>query len=500
MNKKITLFALSLLLTLSINAQWDTETEEDYVTTTYPVSITPTGVNFLKMVRNNGTWANATFGMSYGGSEGTFRFYSKWQGVGTGKLSLNPITGYFGIGNVDPQYLLDVSGDINLTGTLYQDGTEVNLSSGIWTDEADGSFNIIDIGKHTLGSYSKAVIILHEIYDDAAIEKNYAVGTLYAFRGSESATNRTNVAQINTSSAYTQTYGTVISTAANNDSKWTLVTVTYNGTKYLAAQVPYRADFHNYSYKFMGRAYSSSECMLLIEYEDGGEVINSEIANSMEEFSPNMDEFHDVSDFIVNGNVGIGTTSPSAKLEVAEGGNILLSGEEENAGDLIFRNEDAEQLGRIWTGSQGTSLLYLSSGDNTADLKIDENGYVNVTSRLFVNGRIGIGTTAPTTALTVKGTVRASKVQIVSDDEIPASDYVFHDDYDLKSLSEVEDFVKENKHLPEVPSAAEFKENGYSVGEMDDILLRKIEELTLYIIDQQKTINSLQTEVESLKN
>lgn len=136
-------------------------------------------------------------------------------------------------------------------------------------------------------------------------------------------------------------------------------------------------------------------------------------------------------------------------------------------------------------------------------------GKLNVDNKFLVNynGNVGIGTTNPTERLTVKGTILASKVQIVNDTEIPASDYVFKEDYKLLSIEELESFVKENKHLPEVPSAAEFQENGYSVGQMDDLLLRKIEELTLYVIDLQKQMNDkdekieeLQSEVEKLKN
>ena len=75
--------------------------------------------------------------------------------------------------------------------------------------------------------------------------------------------------------------------------------------------------------------------------------------------------------------------------------------------------------------------------------------------------------------------------------DVPSSDFVFEPNYNLKSLSEVEAFVTENKHLPDVPSAKEFKENGYKIGEMDNLLLQKIEELTLYIIDLQKQIEEL---------
>jgi hypothetical protein len=127
--------------------------------------------------------------------------------------------------------------------------------------------------------------------------------------------------------------------------------------------------------------------------------------------------------------------------------------------------------------------------DNTvAGIRLGNNAesYIYATG-----GNIGIGTTLPSEKLTVKGTILATKVQIVNDSEIPASDYVFEEDYELRTLEEVEAFVKENKHLPEVPSATEFKENGYSVGEMDDILLRKVEELTLYIIELKKEIEEL---------
>ncbi len=76
---------------------------------------------------------------------------------------------------------------------------------------------------------------------------------------------------------------------------------------------------------------------------------------------------------------------------------------------------------------------------------------------------------------------------------MPDADYVFEDEYQLPDIEEIEKFVKINKHLPDVPSANEMKENGYNVGEMDEILLKKIEELTLYIIE-------LNEEIEKLKN
>ena len=91
--------------------------------------------------------------------------------------------------------------------------------------------------------------------------------------------------------------------------------------------------------------------------------------------------------------------------------------------------------------------------------------------------------------LMVNGGILCEKLKVIAD--VPNSDYVFEKDYKLKTLEEVNAFVKMNKHLPEVPSAKCFKEDGYSVGEMDDLLLRKVEEMTLYIIQMNKEIENL---------
>lgn len=106
-----------------------------------------------------------------------------------------------------------------------------------------------------------------------------------------------------------------------------------------------------------------------------------------------------------------------------------------------------------------------------------------------INGNVGIGTVSPLYKLDVKGIIRATEVKIVSVDNFP--DYVFDKDYKLKSLDELQHFIQNNGHLPEIPSAQDVKENGMSLVEMNVKLLQKVEELTLYVIELKGQIDKL---------
>ena len=110
------------------------------------------------------------------------------------------------------------------------------------------------------------------------------------------------------------------------------------------------------------------------------------------------------------------------------------------------------------------------------------------------DGRVGIGTYHPTAnyLLTVAGGIHARKIYITS---WAGADFVFSQEYKLRTLSELDQFVNQNKHLPEIPSAKEMEENGMDMGEFQIKLLQKIEELTLYIIQQQKEIEELKTKL-----
>ena len=121
--------------------------------------------------------------------------------------------------------------------------------------------------------------------------------------------------------------------------------------------------------------------------------------------------------------------------------------------------------------------------------------YLNGTTH--ITGNVGIGSEPSLVyKLGVNGTIGCRKVVVTN---TGWADYVFEQDYKLMPLNELESFIQDNKHLPEVPSASHVEENGVELSEMNVLLLKKVEELTLYILQQNQDIQTLKEEVQSLK-
>lgn len=198
-------------------------------------------------------------------------------------------------------------------------------------------------------------------------------------------------------------------------------------------------------------------------------------------------------DFRISGKLGVGTATPSTQLEVngamkltSTYGNLTVSSTDANYMRFntslpAFHFNKPLCLQNTVVRGTGRALLFYTN-TNTQCLTLLDN-------------RVGIGTQNPLYSLDVNGTIRAKEIRV----ETTGADFVFADDYQLRPLSEVKAFIAENKHLPEIQSAQEMQENGVSVSELQTRLLQKIEELTLYILQQDETIQELRQEVELLK-
>jgi hypothetical protein len=190
------------------------------------------------------------------------------------------------------------------------------------------------------------------------------------------------------------------------------------------------------------------------------------------------------------GNVGIGTTSPGIyKLLIqGDGSNNIISGvynpSTTNGAGLMISDNINNYTWKTVPGSSG-SMLTLGYANNTAEFL-----------RVSYNGFVGIGTTNPTQLLSVAGNIQSKKLIVT---QSGWSDYVFKPSYHLKSLSELATFIKANKHLPDIPSTKEVEKDGIDVGATEALLLKKIEELTLYMIDQNKRMDALSKENLNLK-
>jgi trimeric autotransporter adhesin len=238
-----------------------------------------------------------------------------------------------------------------------------------------------------------------------------------------------------------------------------------------------------------------------------------------------------------DGEVGIGTVTPLARLHIPAGedadlssstngfimlgpGNttsllldnneIMVRNTNTTAGTLAIQNDGGEvTVGARTTINKGGEALALNG--NNPGMSFYQNGafrsfinqsaselYVGVNAgnlHLDATGQVAIGAVIPAASaykLTVTGKIICEelKVKLVSS---VWPDYVFDKKYKLKSLSEVEKFIAKNNHLPNIPSAAEVEKNGIEVGDMQKKMMEKIEELTLYIIDLQKQVDILKT-------
>ncbi|MBC7774611.1 MAG: hypothetical protein H7246_04170 [Phycisphaerae bacterium] len=262
-------------------------------------------------------------------------------------------------------------------------------------------------------------------------------------------------------------------------------------------------------------------------------------------FSIRTNSYDGAEKFVVTnkGNVGIGTDSPNAKLEIAQGNLHVDSGYGIEFGD---QNSFSPPHSKIWENS-ATGHLIIRPGGFGGFPEGPVPGYLELQGKVFVNtpysdvsslrfgdpssvsgigskrtpggnqygldlytpgggmqiannGKVGIGISDPANMpgnykLYVADGILTEKVKVALKNTGDWADYVFADNYKLRSLTEVESFIRENKHLPGVPSAEEVQKTGIDVATMDAKLLEKIEELTLYMIELKKDNEQLRKEM-----
>lgn len=212
-----------------------------------------------------------------------------------------------------------------------------------------------------------------------------------------------------------------------------------------------------------------------------------------------------------NGFVGIGTTNPTTLLDLSSNLKLGLISQFPAEGSVSEGDWGNYIIGDILTG-QRLRLGVSNDLYTRAEISLDNNnlaagtisfktanGNGGTAVRMFVrgDGNIGIGTTNPGSLLSVNGKIAATEINVKVD--VTAPDYVFEPDYDLLPLTELERYIMKNKHLPEVPSAAEMTNDGLNLKEMNLLLLKKVEELTLHMIDMKKEIETLKANQKSKK-
>lgn len=200
------------------------------------------------------------------------------------------------------------------------------------------------------------------------------------------------------------------------------------------------------------------------------------------------------------GSLGLGVQSPSAKLHVKANDNswpLSIMECNSQAGTWL-------SLGNTSAGGRWYSLIATGSGNGEGPGKLlfTSNSSFGQTKAIAMaldsNGNVMMGTTTPATGykLTVAGKIICTELKVQLQ---PFPDYVFEKDYKLRTLKEVEDHIKNHKRLPGMPAAKEIESGGMDVGAMQGKVVEKVEELTLYILQQQKQIETLQQLVQTLQ-
>ncbi|GGH64666.1 hypothetical protein HNQ91_002246 [Filimonas zeae] len=322
-------------------------------------------------------------------------------------------------------------------------------------------------------------LLLHKMYTGTLMPESYVMGRISAIRGGVSAGNRKISVEVNTATAYNFNRGSIMS----HFEAQRLVSLTYNNETYLALEFLNNSTV--YSLSFTG--YASGESFALLRDED----------------VTNVQEFVPTDAINVQGRLSLGYFgggAPVSRFHMIE--NVAARD------NFITVHNTSNTNSRLVAGTAGTSYAVTNHAGSSVvesynDLHLSaaiagniyfETGRTGTTSpvrmKLTNNGTLVIGTeTVPTGyKLAVNGAALFTKIVVKPYDKWP--DYIFDSSYRLTPLPQLEQYIQQHKHLPDVPSAAVVEKEGIDMGSNQAALLKKIEELTLYIISQHKELNN----------
>jgi len=402
-------------------------------------------------------------------------------------------SGNIGIGTNTPNYALDVSGTLNASSILLN-GTPLNNTTSPWSVTGnDISF--------TTGNVDVATLNATEILlNGTPLENNESPWTTTG-NDISFTTGDVDVATLNATEILLNGTAVVSSpwTISGNNLSYATGTIDVGTLDATNLQID-GADVVSSPWTASGNDISFTTGDVDVATLNATEILLNGTPLENNE-SPWTTAGNDL--LYTTGNIGIGTPTPGYALDVA--GTV-------NATNFLINGTPLSTGSSPWS-LNGNDTFYSAGnvgiGTNTPGYSLDVSGTINATNILindaplpdspwelsgndvsYTSGNVGIGTTNTQGFMfAVAGNMVAEAVKVELEGNWP--DFVFEKEYNLQSLKEIEDYIKENGHLPNVPSAEEIKNNGIDLGQMDATLLQKIEELTLHSIQQQKEIDSL---------
>ncbi|WP_272149508.1 hypothetical protein [Tenacibaculum aiptasiae] len=419
-------------------------------------------------------------------------------------------TGFAGVGISTPQHLMHIKGNHSNTRLLLHSvggGIETRYADlMLWASEPGLTYSGVGIGNNVINLSTSPY--LTRISNERGASYMRLLEENIMFNVITKSGNNINALNINSDGFVgigTTTPKTSLQIEQNNDGTRTSVKdlvylttnhsdVGYNG--FGTGIVDYRRTYQNSTphavnrISFIERGHSTADRGGAITFST--KTLSSGSAAPLERMRVDY-----------NGNVGIGTTTPSAKLDI-NGGHLYV-------GDEVFENPtswgqtiniDDNVHSRILIEERNTGVktsLWAHTGGNARVGTVSNHDFgimTNNSAKVMVknNGDVGIGTTdTKGFKLGVNGKIAATEVKIAA--YANWADFVFEKEYNLETLKEVEKYIKEKGHLKDIPSAEEVRQNGFYLGEMDAKLLQKIEELTLYTIQQEKKIKEQEEKI-----